>query len=153
MTDPSSPLHFFLPMLRRTFLRSCASMIVPIQPGEPGGVHDRDDDVSGGGHDRDDDVRPFREPGRRQRQQREDGVPDRRARHRRARVPAADERGDGRERHAPVCGPSTRRRQELENAVQASRADGWGAQLTARERADMDIMLSRSNGVQASAKL
>jgi hypothetical protein len=36
---------------------------------------------------------------------------------------------------------------------QASKAAGWAAMLTARERRDMDQMLSRNNGVQASAKL
>eukprot|EP01043_Picozoa_sp_COSAG02_P086341 COSAG02_NODE_23807_length_707_cov_1.509868_1_plen_84_part_00 len=42
---------------------------------------------------------------------------------------------------------------ELENTVQASQSDDWASYLTARERREMDMMLSRNNGVQASAKL
>ena len=42
---------------------------------------------------------------------------------------------------------------DLENAVQASKAGEWEKYLTARERREMDAMLSRNNGVQASAKL
>eukprot|EP01052_Picozoa_sp_SAG31_P039143 SAG31_NODE_5367_length_2583_cov_3.060386_3_plen_126_part_00 len=42
---------------------------------------------------------------------------------------------------------------DLENAVQASNVKGWSKYLTVRERREMDAMLSRNNGVQASAKL
>lgn len=42
---------------------------------------------------------------------------------------------------------------DLENTVQASKAEGWEQYLTARERREMDAMLSRNNGIQASAKL
>ena len=42
---------------------------------------------------------------------------------------------------------------ELENTVQASQSGDWASFLTARERREMDMMLSRNNGVQASAKL
>ena len=41
---------------------------------------------------------------------------------------------------------------DLENAVQASKSGEWDQHLTARERREMDAMLSRNNA-QASAKL
>lgn len=37
--------------------------------------------------------------------------------------------------------------------VQAGHGQGWTRELTVREKRDMDMMLSRNNGVQASAKL